>query len=155
MSTEQSFINNELTELNEKQKAVVTLVLLGNLNGFHIDSITAKYGLSVQQYNALRVTRGMHPKPVSVSFIKGKMAYKNSDVSRIMARLADADFVKPADSKIDKRVKCYVLTSKGQEVLTKLDKVEAELYKAAKNLTNEEAAQLNHLFAKMLLALND
>jgi DNA-binding MarR family transcriptional regulator len=134
---------------------VLNLIVAGNLNDSHIDSVTMKNGLSIQQFNALRIARVEHPRSATVNFIKSRMAYKNSDVSRIMSRLLTAGLVAVEANTSDKRLKSYIITQKGLDVLARIDRDEVEIFRAVKNLTTEETRELNLLFAKILDALTE
>ena len=46
-----------------------------------------KYGITRQQFNALRILRGQYPEPATINLIKERMLDKMSDASRIVDRL--------------------------------------------------------------------
>ena len=69
---------------DEKHKAIISVVYTANaLDTFH-EKYFSTYNLTSQQYNALRILRGQHPKPVTVNLIRERMMDKMSDASRIV-----------------------------------------------------------------------
>ncbi len=139
---------------NPKHKAVVTMVFIGNLLKTEIGELTHKYGLTIQQYNALRILRAGQIQNISMTVgdVNRRMTFKNSDVSRLLARLDKMKLVDCHTDKTDKRLLFYSPSAKGLEVLAEIDKHEDEIFRAASLLTPEETEQLNALFDKVLQA---
>ena len=105
---------------DEKHKAIISVLYTANaLNNFH-ENYFSKYELTSQQYNALRILRGQHPKPATVNLIRERMMDKMSDASRIVERLRKAGFVERVASKRDRRAVDVLITQKGLDVLARL-----------------------------------
>ena len=105
---------------DEKHKAIISVLYTANaLNNFH-ENYFKKYELTSQQYNALRILRGQHPKPATVNLIRERMMDKMSDASRIVERLRKAGFVERVASKRDRRAVDVLITQKGLDVLARL-----------------------------------
>jgi DNA-binding MarR family transcriptional regulator len=84
-----------------------------------------KFGLTHQQFNALRILKGQYPNPATVAIIRDRMLDKMSDASRIVDRLIKQELVIKTDCKKDKRSVDIVLSEKG---LTLLNTINSELY---------------------------
>ncbi len=135
---------------DEKQKAIVSIIYTSCLlESFHKEFF-AKFGITTQQYNALRILRGQFPKPSKVSLIRERMLDKMSDTSRMVERLRKVGLVQRVESETDRRAVDVLITQKGLEVLALIEKQEKELYKPTDKLTNAEAVQLSALMEKVI-----
>ncbi len=138
---------------DEKHKAIISVLYTANaLNNFH-ENYFKKYELTSQQYNALRILRGQHPKPATVNLIRERMMDKMSDASRIVERLRKAGFVERVASKRDRRAVDVLITQKGLDVLAEIDKHEEKTDMPTKYLSQDEAKELSRLIGKMIDAL--
>jgi len=107
-----------------------------------------KYNLTSQQFNVLRILRGQNPKPATINMIKERMLDKMSDASRIVDRLVQKELVSRCTNNNDRRAVDIRITTKGLELLSKMD---AELKTSdllRHNLTEEEASTLSNLLDK-------
>ena len=138
---------------DEKHKAIIsTLYTCGLLNNFHEDYFK-KYGITTQQYNALRILRGQHPKPATINLIRERMMDKMSDASRIVERLRKAGFVERVVNKNGRRAVDVIITEKGLAVLTDIDRHDEKTDKPTKYLSQDEAKELSRLLGKVINAL--
>ena len=135
---------------NEKHKTVISILYTSNVITAHYEEAFGKYGITLQQFNVLRILRGQHPAPCTINIIRERMLDKMSDASRIVERLRKAGLVDRVPSKKDRRAVDVVITKKGLEVLTQIDKVELHLQEPLKGLSDSEAKQLNDLLEKIM-----
>ena len=134
---------------SEWQKAAVNLIFTHNwLIGEYRDTFKP-FGITLQQYNVLRILRGQSPNPISTSEIRDRMLDRMSDVSRIVDRLVRKKLVNRRICKTDKRLVDVVISEKGMQLLTELDHINQIVDNLLNNLNEEEAIQLNHLLDKM------
>lgn len=108
------------------------------------------YGITSQQYNALRILRGQHPKPATVGLVKERMIDRNSDASRIIERLRKAGLVERVTCENDRRAVDILITQKGLELLSRMDPVINNLQDPIKTLDKTEIAELNIILDKAL-----
>src|SRR5688572_30524620 len=85
------------------QKVAINLLytagwLAGKQQGFF-----KGYGITIQQFNILRILRGQHPKRISGVEIKTRMLDRNSDISRLLDRLLKKALVEKHLRPEDKR----------------------------------------------------
>lgn len=138
---------------DEKHKAIISVLYTANaLSGFH-EKYFSQYNLTTQQYNALRILRGQHPKPATVNLIRERMMDKMSDASRIVERLRKAGFVERVVNKIDRRAVDVQITQKGLDVLAEIDAHDEKTDIPTKYLNQQEAKELSRLIGKMIDAL--
>src|SRR6187399_2615616 len=60
------------------------------------------FGITLQQFNILRILRGQHPNRISGVEIKGRMLDRNSDISRLLDRLLKKELITKVQSENDK-----------------------------------------------------
>ncbi|WP_266368192.1 MarR family winged helix-turn-helix transcriptional regulator [Tellurirhabdus rosea] len=107
------------------------------------------FGLTLQQYNVLRILRGQHPKPVKVADITERMLDKMSNASRLVDKLLAKDLVQRTECPSDRRAVDVLITDKGLDLLKKLDKVINEQEAEIQRLTEEEASLISRLLDKL------
>jgi DNA-binding MarR family transcriptional regulator len=129
------------------QKAVINLIFTSSwLQGKHQDFFKS-FGITNQQFNILRILKGQHPKSTSATEIKSRMLDKNSDVSRLLDRLAAKNLITKQVCPNDKRAADIAITEAGIAILVKLEKRQSEI-DGVLNLSEEEAMQLSNLLDK-------
>ncbi len=134
---------------SEYHKAVVNLIFSYNwLIDSHVDFLKP-YGISLQQFNILRILRGQYPVPATIKLIKERMLDKMSDASRIVEKLRIKGF---ADRKLcphNRRNVDVIITQKGLDLLDKIDQEEDKIMKTFSSLNEDEVKQLNSILDKM------
>ncbi len=133
---------------NEYQKSVVNIVYTYNWMTEQLKQVFEKEGLTMQQFNILRILRGNNG-PLSTLQIRERMLDKMSDTSRIVDRLIIKGFVKKTINKTDKRLVDVFIADKGKKILTKLDKAEDEMDNIINSISTAEAKVLNKLLDKI------
>jgi DNA-binding MarR family transcriptional regulator len=79
------------------------------------------HGLTIQQYNVLRIVRGGPTKGHPIYEIERRMIYRFANVTRLVDRLELQGLLKRmADSK-DRRVSRVIITPKGRRLMERLD----------------------------------
>lgn len=110
-----------------------------------------QHGLSMQQYNVLRILRGQHPKAVMLSQITERMIDKMSNATRLVEKLKQKNLVtREINAKSRRQVDIHI-TEKGLELLEKLDGI-FNTEKAPEryaNLTKTELEQFNKILDKI------
>jgi DNA-binding MarR family transcriptional regulator len=130
---------------NEHHKLVINILFTSSWLGALHASNLKPFGISTQQFNILRILRGQHPKPATVNLLIDRMLDKNSNASRLVEKLRTKNLIERATCPEDRRAVNVVITKKGLDLLTELDKQEVVFLKGLKNLSSEQAQQLNFL----------
>ena len=133
---------------SEHQRALINLIFTHNWTTEKLKKLFGKEGLTMQQFNILRIVRGSE-KPLSTFQIRERMLDKMSDSSRIVDRLVIKGLLKKATSKIDMRLVDVSITEKGKRKLQRTDLQEDELQQIVKALSEKEAKTLNRLLDKI------
>ncbi|MGG9970698.1 MarR family winged helix-turn-helix transcriptional regulator [Ferruginibacter sp. SUN002] len=133
---------------SEYQKAVINLIYTYNWLANQHKPFFEKEGLTMQQFNILRILRGSK-EPLSTLQIRERMLDKMSDTSRIVDRLLIKGLVKKVVCKTDKRLVDVTITENGRKILAKLDKQEEKMDSIVSSLTEAEAKQLSKLLDKL------
>ncbi|MBB3187250.1 MarR family winged helix-turn-helix transcriptional regulator [Microbacter margulisiae] len=134
---------------NEYHKGMINLIYTTNEIHFEFLSYLRKHSLTSQQYNVLRLLRGYGGIPRSIDFLRNRMLDKKSDMSRIIDRLYAQQLVDRVENNSDRRQKEISITQKGKDLLDKMDDCEKHSDSLLKNLTEEEAKELNRLLDKI------
>lgn len=99
----------------------VNLIFTSNaLNNDHTRWLRP-YGLTLPQYNVLRILRGQYPQTAMINDISERMLDKMSNASRLVDKLVDKGLVKRTVNAIDRRAVDITITDKGLALLKKLD----------------------------------
>lgn len=107
-------------------------------------------GISIQQFNILRILRGMHPEPATVKILTERMIDKMSNASRLVEKLKVKGLVERKSCQEDRRRVNVFITPAGLDLLQEASKaIEAEETELASRLSSEEAALLSDLMDKM------
>lgn len=105
-------------------------------------------GLTLPQYNVLRILRGQHPRPVTVTSIMERMLDKTSNASRLVDKLVDKQLAHRTECASDRRSVDVVITEQGLALLDTIgDPLEA-LTKHIK-LTEGEADYVSQLLDRL------
>ena len=134
---------------NEYHKATVNVIFSYNWLVDYQAKLFKPYGITMQQYNILRILRGQHPNPATIKLIKERMLDKMSDASRIVEKLRLKGLVDRNICPNDRRNVDVCITEKGLELLSQLDKHNDETDAKLATLNKEEITQLNSLLDKL------
>lgn len=129
------------------QKAVLNLIYTANWIQNKHQGFFKLYGITGQQYNILRILKGQHPKSISATAIKSRMLDQNSDVSRLLDRMAAKELLTKKTCPKDKRASDVNITQTGLDLLKQIEKKENDIDELL-SLTPEEATQLSSLLDK-------
>jgi len=79
------------------------------------------HGLTIQQYNVLRIVRGGPTKGHPIYEIERRMIYRFANVTRLVDRLEVQGLLKRVADPKDRRVSRVVITPKGRRLMERLD----------------------------------
>jgi DNA-binding MarR family transcriptional regulator len=134
---------------NEYHKAALNIIFTyGWVRGYQ-EKILKPDGITMQQFNILRILRGQHPKPANIKLIRERMLDRMSDCSRIVEKLRIKGLIKRTICSADRRHVDVIITKKGLDLLAKLDPLTEEADKYFENLNEKEISHLNYLLDKL------
>ena len=125
------------------QKAVVNLLYTSNWLQSRQQTFFKTFGITGQQFNILRILKGQHPKGISATEIKSRMLDRNSDVSRLLDRLASKRLITKHTCPNDKRATDVLITSEGLALLKNIGTDQRQ--DGFLSLTDDEATALSNL----------
>lgn len=109
------------------------------------ESLFSQHDLSAQQYNTLRLLRGVHPQSMPTLALGAKLISRAPDMTRLLDKLESRQLVRRERRSENRRVVEVAITPEGLQLLKQLD---APVQACAKQ-------QLGHLDAASLQALTD
>lgn len=132
------------------RKVVVEVMRSGNVFSEHINTSLNPFGLTLQQFNVLRILRGRNGDAACLESITNDMIHRMSNTSRLVDKLIEKGLVKRAVCKENRRKVDIFITQKGLDLLNEiepmLDKSEKEITAA---LSKKEMEQLLQLITKI------
>ncbi|MFM8363408.1 MAG: MarR family winged helix-turn-helix transcriptional regulator [Haliscomenobacter sp.] len=135
---------------SEYQKLVVNLLYSASWLQQFSNQLLKPYGISQEQFNILRILRGMHPEPATVKLLTERMIDKMSNASRLVEKLRVKGLVERHECPLDRRRVDVQITQKGLTLIEKASQAmdtQGDAYMSGLSL--EEAAQLNELLDKL------
>lgn len=134
---------------SEYHKAYINIMYTSNWLVQEQSKQFKPFGVTLPQYNVLRILRGQHPKPATVSLIIERMLDKTSNASRIVDKLEAKALVTRKQCPDDRRTVDVLITDKGLDLLKQMDELDGGKNTGVRNLTETETAELNRLLDKI------
>lgn len=125
------------------QKAVLNLIYTANWIYSRNQEFFKPFGITGHQFNILRILKGQYPKSISGAEIKSRMLDRNSDISRLLVRLAAKDLITKRTCPKDKRAWDVCISAQGIALLKEINKLEKHNRMLA--LSETEARTLSDL----------
>jgi DNA-binding MarR family transcriptional regulator len=135
---------------NEFVKLHVNLLYTTSWATLKIQQAIRPHGISLQQFNVLRILKGSHPEPLPMKDITARMIDKMSNSSRLVDKLCLKNLAVRQPSRLDSRKVLVQITPKGLDLIKTasetMDRVVGETYNC---LSEAETASLNLLLDKL------
>lgn len=143
-------IKQEKSFRNPYHRVSVNLIFTGRwIYNLH-NELFKTFGLTIQQYNILRILKGQYPKTATVKLIRERMLDKMSDASRIVENLRKKKLLERALNADDRRSVDVIITQRGFDLLDEIEeKGNDTLDNYVSNLPQDEIDQLNSLLDKV------
>lgn len=136
---------------SEGQKAYLNIVFTAGWLSLRQAAAFRPYGVTLPQFNVLRILRGQHPKPATVALLIDRMLDKTSNASRIVDKLEEKKLVTRTVCPANRRAVDIRITATGLALLRQID--ESGVLVAAQTgmstLSDSEFEQLNYLLDKI------
>lgn len=133
---------------SEYQKAAMNILFTSNSMTIKSFQILKRFGLTLPQFNILRILRGQHPTSTTINSLISRMLDKASNASRIVEKLMDKKLVVRSINSIDRRSVDVKITSEGLSLLAQIDLVDEEFHFGTETLSQVEVIMLNQLLDK-------
>jgi DNA-binding MarR family transcriptional regulator len=104
-----------------KAEVAVSILRTAALIERHFAQVVAQSGITVQQYNVLRILRGAGDEGIPTLVIRDRMIHAAPGITRLLDKLETAGLARRERSSPDRRqVLCHI-TNRGLETLDQLD----------------------------------
>jgi len=129
-----------------QQESLLNIMVAANYVREQSELVVRAYGITLPQYNVLRILRGAHPEGHPRYEIARRMLDRAPDVTRIIDRLAEKKLVERDRGASDRRHSVTRITREGLKLLERID---PEMTKAfvpmEARLTQRDARELSRL----------
>jgi DNA-binding MarR family transcriptional regulator len=113
------------------------------------DDLFGRYELTAQQYNALRLLRAAHPRPLATLELAAQLVSRAPDITRLVDRLHERGLVERGRSAADRRAVHVGITEAGRALLARLAPEVRECHgRQLGHLDPEEIQTLSELLRK-------
>lgn len=154
MSHEPSALQRELKQTRPfptaAQEATLSILRTADRVRRRLGGVLDPFGVTLQQYNVLRILRGARGEPLPTLEIGERMIEEAPGVTRLLDRLEAKGLVRRQRCTSDRRlVHCWI-TDPGLELLTRIDPLlnDADNQVVA-HLSDEEQVALIHLLERV------
>ncbi|MCC6599788.1 MAG: MarR family transcriptional regulator [Crocinitomicaceae bacterium] len=134
---------------SEYHKLAVNLFYTTNWLSNQHSQLLKPFGISMQQYNILRILRGQKGTPVSVNCLIERMLDKSSNASRLVNKLLEKGLVERKICPQDRRQVEVKVTPRGMALLMQIDGPMEKMRNVLSILSEEEASIVNKLLDKL------
>ncbi|MFZ1731571.1 MAG: MarR family transcriptional regulator [Bacteroidota bacterium] len=128
---------------SEYHKLAVNILYTHGWLVSHLAESLRPSGVTIQQFNILRILRGHYPEPATISTLRERMLDKMSDASRLVERLRTKGLLERRASTDDRRKVGVVITKKGLQLLESIDDLEKNTIALFAGISEEEARRTN------------
>ncbi|MDB4067294.1 MarR family transcriptional regulator [Flavobacteriaceae bacterium] len=132
------------------KETVISLLRSGYKVNDELSALFKTHGISLPQFNVLRILRGRKGEAANLSTIQEQMIHKMSNTTRLIDKLIEGGYVNRFVCEKNRRMIEIFITKKGLELLNSLDdKLETKEQFLMNNLDNKEKEELMRLLSKI------
>ncbi len=132
------------------KETVISLLRSGYKVNDELSALFKIHGISLPQFNVLRILRGRKGEAANLSTIQEQMIHKMSNTTRLIDKLIEGGYVNRFVCEKNRRKIEIFITKKGLELLNSLDdKLETKEQFLMNNLDNKEKEELMRLLSKI------
>jgi DNA-binding MarR family transcriptional regulator len=135
------------------QEGVVSVIRTADLLRRQMAALVEPFGITVQQFNVLRILRGGGPDGLPTLEVGARMVEETPGITRLLDRLEAKGWVRRQRCPKDRRQHLCWITQEGRELLASLDEpVLRSSTEALKGLTRDEQSALVGLLDRVRAA---
>lgn len=137
-------------EMAPEKEAIINLLYTSNLIFEDMNAITKEFGISIQQFNVLRILNGAENDTVNMNYIQKRMIHKMSNTTRIIDKLVDKELVIRKFCPDNRRKREVKISQKGILLLNRINNLVDEKEKAiCQNLSADELVEIDKILNKL------
>jgi MarR family transcriptional regulator, organic hydroperoxide resistance regulator len=154
MDNEPSALQREMRQAtpfrSTAQEATVSMLRTADTVRRRLAHVIEPHGITLQQYNVLRILRGARPDPMPTLEIGERLIERTPGITRLLDRLEEKGLVRRARSITDRRLVHAWITESGLELLATLQTPVDQADEAAVAALNpDERVQLLRLLDRV------
>ena len=130
---------------NEETKAVINLIFTGNFIVQRQQAFMKPFGITMQQFNVLRILQGQKGQAISVLSITERMLDKMSNASRLVDKLFAKKLVSRVQCEKDRRAVDVFILPAGLALLDKIEEHQNAFGEQISQLGVNKIKKLNEL----------
>ncbi len=132
-----------------KSRTLIHMMLVTNKVNETISASLKPFGVSLQQFNVLRILRGQGNTPANLTTLNERMVTRMSNTTRLVDKLLLKGFVHRSICEENRRKVEITITVQGLEILNAMDSVMANTEASlVEKLTDADLIELNSLLDK-------
>ena len=132
------------------RNTVISVLTSGYQVNDELSSLFKVYGISLPQFNVLRILRGQNGTAANLSTIQERMIHKMSNTTRLIDKLIDKGYVNRFVCEKNRRKIELFITDQGLKLLKSLDPITDNKEKGLlKNLSIKEKEELIRILSKI------
>ena len=129
---------------------VISILTSGYRANDELSAMFKTHGISLPQFNVLRILRGRKGEAANLSTIQERMIHKMSNTTRLIDKLIEGGYVNRFVCEKNRRKIEIFITKKGLELLNTLDiQLETKEQFLINNLNDKEKEELMRLLSKV------
>jgi MarR family transcriptional regulator, organic hydroperoxide resistance regulator len=135
------------------QEGVVSVMRTADLLRRRMAALVEPHGITVQQFNVLRILRGGGPEGLPTLEVGARMVEETPGITRLLDRLESKGLVRRQRCPKDRRQHLCWITKEGLDLLASLDEpVVTHSQKMLNGLTRQEQSELVRLLERVRAA---
>ena len=132
------------------EEAYLNILRTADVLSNEVAAVLKPAGLTLTQYNVLRILRGAHPEGLTCSQMSERLISRDPDVTRLIDRLEDRGLLTHRRHDADRRVVVVSIADEGLRILKDLDDPVRTLHR--RQLGRMGAEELQRLIALLEMA---
>lgn len=134
---------------SSEQRTWLNLLITANRTVAAMGYIFKKFGISEQQYNVLRILRGLYPDSGNLFEIRERMIDKSSNATRLVEKLRQKGLVDQKICEKNRRKVDIKITDKGMNLLSEMNpEMSNSISRLFVHLNDAEIQELDRLLEK-------
>lgn len=133
---------------NNRARFITNLIYTSNWFQNGVSDFIKPFGISLQQFNMLRILRGAKDW-VSMNEIKKLMIDKTPNTTRLANNLLQKKFVERQRSDVDRRIVYLKITNEGLNILKSIDNSDFNYMNYMDKISEEEAETISNILDRI------
>lgn len=147
MLIEKELKNDKITD--EREKMLLNILYTSSWAMNRINTLLKPNGITMQQFNVLRILRGHHPEPATLELIQERMIDKMSNTTRLVDKLIQKNLVIRSVCASNRRKVDIHITEAGFQCLIDAEVSHQQWVDLLKTITPEQASVVNKILSQV------